>query len=320
MLKGIRQPAFAAALVVAVLAAVTFVDLPAGQRWVEVLQDAAHVPAFALVAVSLHRLARAASAPRRAPVWGAVVASIGATVLGALVEVAQHFLHRDASLGDVGRDACGAAGATALLLLLDRRTTQARDLLRPAAALTAAAAALIAVLPLIECARAYRHRHALFPVLADFRSSLDLYFLRPVDPPFARHCLEAAVEDRYCRDWALDAPYTKATWAGPVFEEMQADWRGQGQLCIEVSNPHPQPFTLVVALNDRAYSGHVADRYTGLWPVTAHERRTLCLPLNEIAVTPGGRRMDLGHIGRLAIAQDDADHQPGFRLHRVWLQ
>lgn len=320
MSKRLENPAIAAALAVAVLASVTFVDLPGAQRWTEVLQDAGHVPAFALVAACLYRLLRTATPARPAPVRGAVLAATGAAALGAMVEVAQHYLHRDASLGDIGRDACGAVGAAALLLLLDGRAQRDRSPLQLLAVLTVAATAVIAALPLIDCARAYRHRHALFPVLADFRSPLDLYFLRPADPPFARQCLAPARGAGQCRDWALYAPYTRTTWAGPVFEEMQADWRGRRELCLEVSNPNPQPFTLVVALNDHAYAGGVADRYTGLTAVGAHARRTLCLPLAEIAVTPGGRGMDLRHVDRLAIAQDDANHQPGFRLHRVWLQ
>ena len=313
-------PALAAALVLAVLATVTFVDLPAGRRWLEVLQDAGHVPAFALVAACLWWLLRAARPQWPAPLWGATVAAAGAIALGALVEIAQHFLHRDASLADLGRDACGAVGATALLLLRESRGSARGGPLRPLAALALAGAALIALLPLVECARAYRHRQAQFPVLADFRSPLDLYFLRPVEPPFTRQCLEPAGGSGPCRDWALYAPYTTATWAGPVFEEMQADWRGWHALCVEVSNPHSGQFVLVIALNDRVYAGSDADRYVGLWRIGAHQRRRLCLPLSEISVTAGGRRLDLRHIERLAIAQDDVAHQPGFRLHRVWLQ
>lgn len=320
MSKRLENPATAAALALAVLAAVTFVDLPGAKRWTEVLQDAGHVPAFALVAACLYHLLRTATPAWPAPVRGAVLAATGATALGAMVEVAQHFLHRDASLGDIGRDACGAVGAAALLLLLDSRAPHDRGLSRLLAILTLAGAAVIAALPLVDCARAYRRRQALFPVLADFRSPLDLYFLRPADPPVARQCLATARAEHQCHDWALYAPYTRATWAGPVFEEMQADWRGRRELCLEVSNPNPQPFTLVVALNDDAYAGDVADRYTGLTRIGAHTRRTLCLPLAEIAVTPGGRAMDLRHVDRLAIAQDDADHQAGFHLHRVWLQ
>ena len=123
-----------------------------------------------------------------------------------------------------------------------------------------------------------------------------------------------------CQRWALYAPYDAGTWAGPVFEEPPADWRGWGELCIDLSNPNAQPFTLVVALQDRAYDGQSSDRHTGLWPVAARSTRVLCLPLADLRRTPGGRELDLGHIARLAIAQDDAGHQPGFRLHRVWLR
>jgi hypothetical protein len=311
-----RIPVSPALTLPLVLAVVTFVDLPGGWRWIEVLQDAGHVPAFALATWCLVRLWYRDAAPllpRRL-----LLAAGGAILLGAGVEGLQYFLGRDASLADVGRDACGAAAAGALLYR--RAQDPRRRGARIAALLVLAAAVLLALLPLIECARAYHRRSLLFPVLADFSSPLDLYFLRPVDPPFARQCVDSPPAAAACRRWALYAPYSSTTWAGPVFEELPADWRGRRALCLEVSNPNAHAFTLVVALHDRAYSGQRSDRYTGLWPIGAQLTRTLCLPLDAIRITPGGRLLDLGHIGRLAIAQDDADHQRGFQLHRVWLQ
>jgi len=297
-----------------VLAVVACVDLPGDRRWIEVLQDAGHVPAFALITVCLARLR-----PAPASAQSLLQAGGAAILLGVAVEVAQHFLQRDASLADVGRDACGALAAAACLY--HRTAPQGPAWPRTLALLLAWTAPLPALWPLMQCARAYAHRSATFPVLADFSSPLDLYFLRPVDPPFERLCVQnGAPLAAACRRWAVYAPYAADTWAGPVFEEPPPDWRGWRALCIELSNPHAAAFTLVVAVQDRAYSGQPGDRYTGLWPVSAEATRVLCLPLAAIRVTPGGRALDLGHMARLAIAQDDTGHQPGFRLHRVWLQ
>lgn len=300
-------------LLAAIVMVVVFVDLPGGRRWVEVLQDAGHVPAFALVTLCLARLqAGALSAPRL------LRAAATAILLGAAVEVLQYFLGRDASFADLGRDACGTLAAAAFLHLhaVPAPGAAARRL----ALLLLCAALFTGLWPLLECARAYAHRRAQFPVIADFASPLDLYFLRPVDPPFERFCLTPLAPAAACPRWAVYAPYTRTTWAGPVFEELAPDWRAWRELCLEVSNPYAGAFTLVVALHDQAYSGRHDDRYTGLWPIAAHGTRRLCLPLDEIRITPGGRPLDLGHIARLAIAQDDANHQAGFRLHRVWLQ
>lgn len=301
-------------MLAAILAVVLLVDLPGGRRWLEVLQDAGHVPAFALATLCVTRLrGGAATWPRL------LIAAAVAVVLGALVEIAQFFLQRDASLGDLGRDACGALAAVALLRLVATPAAQWRP--RLPALWLASAALTLAALPLIECARAYAHRRAQFPVLADFTSPLDLYFLRPVDPPFQRLCLQASAGGApRCPRWAVYAPYDASTWAGPVFEELPPDWRGWRELCIELSNPNAGAFTLVVALQDRRYSGLRSDRYTGLWSIAPQSTRVLCRPLAALRVTPGGRLLDLGHIARLAIAQDDAGHQPGFRLHRVWLR
>ncbi|MCC7463310.1 MAG: VanZ family protein [Gammaproteobacteria bacterium] len=312
-MNAMRVPLRPLLVLCAALAAVMFVDLPGGRRWLEVLQDAGHVPAFALITACLLRLQPGAMTALR--LARAVAAAL---LLGATVEVIQFTIGRDASWADIGRDACGALAAAAWLLWRDAPAARRRA--RRLALLSLCAALLIGFWPLIECARAYRHRQERFPLIADFSSPLDLYFLRPVYPPFERGCLPGAMAGTSCRRWAVYAAYTPATWAGPVFEELLPDWRGRHALCIEVSNPNAAAFTLVVALQDRAYSGQRSDRYTGLWPVAAQATRRLCLPLAGIRITPGGRALDLAHIARLAIAQDDTGHQAGFRLHRVWLQ
>ncbi len=294
-------------------ATVIFVDLPGGWRWTEVLQDTGHVPAFALLTVCL---ARARRAPLSMPLLLRSIAV--AVLLGAAVEAVQLFLGRDATLADIGRDGLGALAAGALLYA--NATPPPAAWRRRLARALLGGAVLLALWPLLLCARAYAHRQLAFPVLADFASPLDLYFLRPVDPPFERACIERAADAASCRRWAIHAPYAHTTWAGPVFEELPPDWRGQTALCIELSNPHAAPFTLVVALQDRAYSGRPSDRYTGSWRIAAHATRVLCLPLAGIRITPGGRPLDLGRLQRLAIAQDDISHVDGFRLHRVWLQ
>ncbi len=103
------------------LAAVLFLSVPGAELWRKVLQDAAHGPVFAVVAVvlALMRPPRGLQAARPVPVLcqsGAI-----AVLCGAAAEVIQHFMpDRSMSLLDVLHDAAGATFGLALMYLVER--------------------------------------------------------------------------------------------------------------------------------------------------------------------------------------------------------
>lgn len=314
--RGVAQPIarvlLPAAVAAATLLLVTFADLPGNAMYSRVMQDFAHVPAFALITWALMQMLGASSAPR-------YLAAAGVSVLlGTLVEVVQRFTGGDSSLMDIWRDVLGISTAVALKAMITRSDAPVTWRNTAVPALIGALALVCALVPLAECSRAYRHRTALFPVLADFSSRFDTYLLRATDPPFHRIPLPPDAEGS--PQGALVVPYSTATWPGVVFEEPVPNWSVFKDLAIDIENSSLDPQAVLVGIHDATYDGSAADRFTARYQIPARTRVTLRIPLADVRNAPRGRKLDLRHIGRLAIAHVPRQPAEPFTLYKVWLE
>jgi hypothetical protein len=209
-----------------------------------------------------------------APIRAYGLAGMGALALGVAVEIVQYFMHRDADPRDVLQDFWGIA---AVLALHARwfASPEAQNRKRAwALQVTAAIAIVWACAPLVHCAAAYGHRSRQFPVIVDFQSSLDLYFLRAFDPPLARVRLPAQFSHD-AREFTVFAPYGDHPWPGVVFEEPPPDWRGYRTLVIDVANPNPADLAMILTVHDRQYDGTSADRFDREFTLRARQRLVL---------------------------------------------
>ena len=310
-LLGFARNAWPVAIILVIVTVVIFAEVPGNRMYTRVAQDFAHVPAFGAITWCLLMLRRP-----HVPV-DFVLAVAVAVALGGGVEIVQGLIGGDASLLDVWRDLLGATIAACICWLMMRTGTTLnwRLILLPGglAALTSA----LALLPVAQCALAYRHRDSNFPVLADFHSRSDTYLLRATEPAFRRVKVAAGPGKR--ADIALLVPYSTATWPGVVFEEPVPDWRAFESLAIDIYNPGDEPQSIVVGIHDALYNGTAADRFTAHYELGAHTRKTILIPMSAIRNAPHGRTFDLQRVGRLAIAHEPKQPSGNFILYKVWL-
>src|SRR5262249_48320041 len=154
--------------------------------------------------------------------------AFGITVaLGAATEVAQFVSHRDPSVGDVLRDALGAAATLSVSAYLGSpRSPSGGRRLRAASAVIAARGLGLVTPPVIWCLAAYAHRDMRFPVLCDFESPLDLYFISKGDPGIRRTTAPAPFSRR-ANERALFVPLVAKSVSGVTLVEPYPDWRGK---------------------------------------------------------------------------------------------
>ena len=158
-----------------VAAALLFVPLPIPNNLAgRTIENAGHVPLFVLVTLACLVVLRRDFGFEGARLY-AIAGLIGVGA-GFLSEVIQRPLRRDASWEDVLADAIGVACALSLYALFDRKTPMRRTV-RFAALAVAMACTVVYAAPLVRMTRAYLHRNAQFPVLADFRSSTELFWI-----------------------------------------------------------------------------------------------------------------------------------------------
>ena len=305
----------------ALLALVVFGRLPGPSMWASDLGNAAHGPAFAAVTLVVFALLSAVAVLSARPLLAAGIAVALAIALGATTELVQYALGRDATWGDLGRDALGAF-AVGGFLVASRTVTRPQGggaPLHRAALATGILCGLAVLAPFAVTGAAYAERALAFPVLVDFRSPQSGYFLRHWGrAEVARERIPAA-PGRPRGDTALHVrieprkPWSVALW------EPVADWRGYGALNLDLLNPTDEPLRLKVWIRDRSQG---RDRKAGFrHPITIppHARRIVPVPLAGLAAATGAARVDTAHIHSVILLRSKDNAAVEFHLLRLFL-
>ena len=300
------------------LAAVLFLSVPGAELWRKVLQDAAHGPVFAVVAVvlALMRPPRGLQAARPVPVLcqsGAI-----AVLCGAAAEVIQHFMpDRSMSLLDVLHDAAGATFGLALLYLVERGVRPLRGGVTPI--LLAIVALVVVARDPVTCAVAYAGRATQFPVLLQAKGAGSHYFLRGDEAEVRAVELPAAYAHR-AHDAALQVAYAPRSQPGLQLFEPAGDWRGYQAVLLDVTNPGDRPLPLVLRIADATTNWATWDRLNHALTVPARSRITVRVPMAEVEAAPRGRPMDLARIADVMVFAPRPAPGTDFYVSRLWLE
>lgn len=314
--------------VVVILLTVVFGQLPRAGRYSEVLQKSSHAPAFgALCLVVLALLARNVRARSGSPgsclsvrmasvLGGATVVAL--VVMGAATEGIQALLGRDADLNDVVSDLTGAAGAASGWICAQIHPRYRDHRIAVVLLLVLSAAALGYWLrPLVECASAYWHRAAELPVIAQFESQRDLYFIETNGaikilriPPIKRGNGPST---------ALQVVLGSGS-SGITFNEPYPNWRGYRTLALDLTNPSSLPFPLTFRINDRHHNNTYNDRFNMDLLLPSMTRKTFYISLGEVEYAPRSRRMDMRQISTLILFHYGDARGRMVLVNRIWLE
>lgn len=294
------------AVFLAVAAALLFIPLPipptAAGRTIE---NAGHTPLFMLLTLGVLVILRDDFMMHSGRLY-ALSGFIGVAA-GFVTEVIQKPLRRDASWEDVIADALGVLLALALFAAFDRRSAFSR---RTRVASFAAALICLAIYlePLVQMGRAYLHRDGQFPVLADFRSSNELFWV-----------VGYGVNRDIVRD-ALDIEFSADDFPGVSFHEPSPDWSAFRTLAIDVENPDADPLFLMVRVHDRGHGRYFNDRFNRRFDLAGRERRTIRIPLEDIRNGPRGRLMNMAHISDITLFRGDRTGSRHLRIYTLRLE
>lgn len=301
-------------LIAILLGAVLGLSLPGTAAWQRVVQDAAHGPVFAAIAVILALMMTAPADASRRTARNLVPAFAGAVLLGVATELAQRCLPgRFASVLDVFHDAVGAVFGLAALVLLERRGRA------PWFVVAALLASTVLAWEPLRCAAAYAARRAAFPVLAQAGYAGDRYFLQAHQGELAREPLP----DRWRRPGEGPALALRiAAGAQPAFDidEPEPDWRGYRVLALDVTNPGTAPVQGVLRIHDRRHNWEYEDRFNLPVLIPPRTRATLRVAVAAIEAAPRGRRMDLAAVDELLLFTTAPVAGDRLYVSRVWLE
>ena len=283
-----------------------FVPLPIQPTYAgRTIENAGHTPLFFLVTLGV--LIAMRDHPRFQGVRLYALAGMIGAGTGFLSEVIQKPLARDASWEDVAADAVGAVLALAVYALFDSRL-KLRAWQRFGAVVVALSCVAIFLLPIVRMTRAYVHRNAQFPVLADFHSRIELYWTLSIGV------------NREIVDDALQVDLIADEFPGVSFHEPVPDWRKYRTLIIDLENPEAVPLHLGVRVHDRRHNYTFNDRFNRHYDLPAGERRTLRIALDDIRHGPRQRLMDMAHISDITLFRSGNAGSRRLRVYSLRLE
>jgi VanZ family protein len=296
---------------IAVLAVVVFGDLPGDSRFIDVLVNSAHAPAFALAAILLvltSQRSEPSGSLRRYVIWWVI-----AVLLGAAVEMIQAIINRDADWHDVLNDAVGAAFALSMHRFIHARGTKTHS---SVSLLVAGLTFTFAAWPLTECTAAYALRAHRFPSLLAVETRLDLYFVTTGDP---------AQDRRLTEQWPLwsstagplSVELSGSAWPGLHLREVERDWSLYKAVSVDVENPGRRSLALVMRLDDRSSVQEDDPFYFDL-KLPPHTRQIVKVELDGLSRPKSGKALDLHDMRALVLFHDGPVTQT-MTLHEIKL-
>jgi len=287
---------------------VVFVNPPTHSAFLVVLHKSAHPVVFGIIALISLELIRTTDEAR----WiNRYVGALSVVVVsGAATEIAQSWVGRDASALDVVRDAIGGVAVLAIVSVRDGKAQ--RRGMRTWMIAIAISASIGALAPLAWCVVAYGNRDLQFPTILQYRSPLDLYFVkvwignvRGVELPAQWASLpdEKGIE--------VNLQFWKP---GLRLFETYPDWRGYDALLLDVTNPNGTVVDLVVRVNAES-----PDYCDVQFEVAATARVVLRIQLQDMGKAGSCPGFDDRHVAGMAVFTTRTISGGLLYVDRIWL-
>ena len=290
---------FALAAAVGVL---NWLPQPADTLFWNAVYDAGHAPLFGVVALCTLSLFRILF-PKVPPLRLYLAAFATATVIGAFTELAQFYGNRDADLGDLLRNAAGAAAFLTVSRVLDKgpggRPAIPGRMIRAAATVLAMILLLAPLIPVTVRVVHYRGRDGSFPVLCGFDSGWERTFVQPVSAGLVPELLPAGFgepEGLQAGRWT----FYPRPWPGLALVEPYPDWRAYRTIRFEIWSALERPVGMTLMAEDRHHVPGSGDRARVQFTVEPG-RNEISIELEEIRKAPPNRALAMDQVAQVML-------------------
>ena len=284
--------------------------------------NAAHGPIFALVAVLLLVLRTPAARRSLSAYWTAFFVAVA---FGGVIEFLQSFQGRPPSWFDMMTDTAGASAGLALWAMFERRHASAVKLKRvrgPSFAIPIAIALVgisFVAWPPLQAARAYAHRAAEFPSIAQFRGPKDLAFVTTSGTNVGI-VAQPAPWAQGSDDRALRIAYDNQHAPSVQVLEPSHDWRGYSVIAVDITNPAQHELALTFRVLDAAHDWSHEDRLNLSLRIPPSTRTTVRVALSAVEAAPAHRPMDLSRIANVMLFGSASAEPAELYVSRIWLE
>ncbi len=291
--RPLLRKALLSSLLALVLLANTWVllyyQLPGSSYLWSTLHNAGHSLVFLGLTLSLaliiHRLLGARRLTKTS-----LIAALLSLIFGAVVELIQSRVGREASWSDFALDLLGVAAALCFYRGIYVSRKRARALLFSLCALLL----FFSLVKPIKLAVAQQVRQSNFPQIAGFESYWLNQYLKPMYGA-KLSVIDASAFWHGKQSQVLKIEMQAAPWPGVMIREVEPDWSGFTKFSFEAFNPTQNPVKIVIRIHDRQHNGRHSDRFNRTISL-APGANLIQLSLSSVKEAPRGREMDMHNI------------------------
>ncbi len=258
-------------VVLPVVLCLLFVPFPTGNLWWREAFNCSHTLLFAVLAFIIYRQIKATKYFSNFFAIYFIVLLVGAS-LGALTELLQNFVQRDASLNDFYRDILGLLAGLCLIAVTDLKAVQHKKLVIVLLITLSGSLILTGVSPLIRLSWRYVEKYNAFPVILSFDAAWSESFIH----------------------------FNRKAYPGISIIEPESDWTNYHALRLDVFSTAEKTILLTIRVHDDKHNQDFSDRFNVKLQMRPGMNRVE-IPLSQIASGPDNRKLDLANIAGIGL-------------------
>lgn len=248
-----------------------FVPFPTGSLWWREAFNCSHPLLFAVLAFVIYRQIKTTKYFSNFFVIYFIVLLVGAS-LGALTELLQNFVQRDASLHDFYGDVLGLLAGLCLIAAIELKAIQHKKLVIVLLITLSSGLILTGVSPLIRLSWHYVEKHNAFPVILNFDAGWSESFIR----------------------------FNRGEYPGISIIEPESDWSGYHALRLDVFSTAENAILLTIRVHDDKHNQDFSDRFNMKLQIRPGMNRVE-IPLSQIVSGPDSRQLDLANVAGIGL-------------------
>lgn len=280
-------------LVLVILLGLLFVPFPTKSLWWREVFNSGHAALFASLSFVIYRHIATITRCSNALVIYFLVLLVG-MLFGALIELLQSFVQRDASLNDLYNNFFGLLAGLCLIAAYNLKDIKCKRLIVVFFMAASGGFMLLAMSPLIQLSWHYVQRHNAFPVIVDFDANWSSSFVRFKNVDRLKRISSA-------QDKSLSSVrFNRGKYPGISVIEVEPDWSNYHLLRMNIFSEYERNIVLSLRVHDDKHNQDFSDRFNV--SLTIHPGlNEIGVPLDQIARGPANRELDLTNIAGIVL-------------------
>lgn len=299
-------------IVLLVLFCLLFLPLPANNLWWREFFNSGHTVLFALLSFVIYRQIKSTAYFSNTVAIYPFVLFVG-LLLGALAELLQNFVQRDASLNDLYGDFFGLSAGLCLMAAYELKASQARKISVISLVAISGSLLLIGISPLIQLSWFYVERQNAFPVVMAFDTSWTSRFVR-------FNNVDLLERTNLNRDEAVyPVRFNRGEYPGISVIEPEPDWSAYHSLRVNIFSGNKADVVLTLRVHDAKHNQRFSDRYNKKLLIRSGMNE-INIPLSQVAITPSGRDLDLANVAGIILFMAKPEESVRLEVSNIYLE